>query len=286
MDDEDARDGLEGSQYDPELEDYASNYEDYEDQEVWYGSMRIVASTGDTPADSGTASSGGSAVVRTDNDHPLRALAPDFHVTPMRAALADKPSGPLTTQGSPTNPATFVAEAISEAMANGHNDFVSYIDDPTPWHTRFPVGDTDDDDEYADLPGLDPVDDEGPSRDDAELRAIIDEEVGSYIDDPTPLEYRGPAIELPLNEDLDWAWIQFVNSNRTDNDIEPLLILMYRMAAQNNHLFRQLADARNRADALSDSLGWTRRELAAALYREQEGLTTRADLSVVAGQRT
>lgn len=87
-----------------------------------------------------------------------------------------------------------------------------------------------------------------------------------------PADYRGPVVELPLDEDLDWAWSQFIDSERLDEDVTRILTVLYRMLHQNNHVLRQLYEARNQADALRASLIWTRRELAIALFREGEAL--------------
>lgn len=77
--------------------------------------------------------------------------------------------------------------------------------------------------------------------------------------------------ESPIDADLDIAWTRFVDSTRHDEDLEQLLVVVYRMEAQNGHFRRSLYDSRNQTDALRESLAWTRRELAIALFREAEG---------------
>ncbi|KAL1937594.1 hypothetical protein VTO73DRAFT_13089 [Trametes versicolor] len=251
--------GVDGSQYDPDA-GYATAYSDFEEDAQWFGSMRVVPDEGDSEGSSvsdGThdQSDEGSRVVDTENDqHRSDIVMSDFVRLTIESDIASLSPRPIP-MGSMVSLAIFQPLDGQPAV---------------------------DEEDYSDMPPLEPNPDVDAFGD---AFSVITQGVQAFVDDPSPREYHGPVIELPLNEDFDWAWAQFVESNRTNEDLEQVLMILYRMLAQNNHMFRQLADARNRVDALSDSLSWTRRELAAALFREGEGLTIRRHLSMAEGQR-
>ncbi|OJT04654.1 hypothetical protein TRAPUB_4599 [Trametes pubescens] len=251
--------GVDGSQYDPDA-GYATAYSDIDDETQWFGSMRVVAVEGDSEDSSvsnGTQppTDGETTTDDADNDQrPTDHALPDTIRRTIESDIDSLGPRPIP-MGSMVAPALF---QVPDGQV------------PT------------DEEDYSDMPPLEPIPDADAFGD---AYSIITQGASAFVDDPSPQEYRGPVIELPLNEDLDWAWAQFVDSDRTNEDLEQVLMVLYRMLAQNNHLFRQLADARNRADALSESLSWTRRELAAALFREGEGLTIRRHLSRSEGQR-
>lgn len=129
-----------------------------------------------------------------------------------------------------------------------------------------PTGD--DDEDYSDMPPLEANPDYvGTHSDyDGDWPAAWLDQIPSGM---------GPTIHtLPMDEDLDWAWGHFVDSERTDDDLARILAVLYRLLAQNNHLIREATQAQTQVEALRASLGWTQQELAIALFRETEGLTT------------
>lgn len=131
-------------------------------------------------------------------------------------------------------------------------------------------GDVSPESDFSDLPELTDIGDEMSAIPAPPSHWV---EPFRFADDLVVPLHTGIIAEQSLNEDLDWAWPQFVNSERTDEDLETLLVVMYRMVHQNNHLIRSLLDSRNSTEALTASLSWTRRELAVALFRESEGLS-------------
>lgn len=265
---------VEGSQYDADA-DAAAAYSDHGNEEVWFGSMRIVAAAADDlPADEGDLI----PVTGPANTHMVITGHPVTHHTlPMGSVTTGNVmsmfyADNVVVQGEPRNIREMEAVVLAhiEAMRRereGDPDDVSDM----PELSDVVINPED----YDDTPALARLSDyTDPTR---RLREVPLAELPnsrrtwSFM--PSPANYEGPVVELPLDADLDEAWAHFVDSERNDDDITHILTVLYRMVHQNDHVLRELYSARTQADALRASLGWTRRELAIALFHESEGLT-------------
>ncbi|KAL1947388.1 hypothetical protein VTO73DRAFT_14349 [Trametes versicolor] len=269
---------MEGSQYDPDMGDEcAEAYSDHGDNDVWFGAMRIVYDD----------------LLRGDDARPIEREVPDI----ARITISDPPStmedGPRSSapvvesrvvfrdpvvipytddfvlrQGEPRPIAEIEAMVVAQLRRMYADGFIHQI----PYEQMVASSTHADDETYDDMPALEFLDDVEASN--LPAPPPVPNERRAWAHMSAPEGYTGPIVELPLDADLDDVWARFVDSDRTDDDVTQILMVLYRMVHQNNHSLRELYDSRNRIDALSDSLSWTRRELAAALFRESEGLNT------------
>ncbi|OJT01906.1 hypothetical protein TRAPUB_7640 [Trametes pubescens] len=245
---------VEGSQYDPD-EELAAAFSSNGADDVWFGSMRVSA--------------------REDGDEDV-----GDHV------VADVVVGGSRNEllAYTTYPPNRFVEFIDDLVVQGEPEYISRTE--AEWRVRraariLEMGISDaapvyagrsderagDSDESDSMPDLEP--NVGPTAAHVSHSELARQ---SWTYMHPPVNYQGPVVELPLDEDLDWAWAHFVDSERSDEDVTRILVVLYRMLHQNNHVLRQLYDARNSADALRSSLVWSRRELAVALFREGEAL--------------
>lgn len=252
---------VDGTQYDPE-DDFGPPFSDHGDNDAWFGSMRIVPTDTDEAVPP-------SAAPTLDNELVTPASR-NYSESLWASIRADMRSIPM---GEARSPAAFLA---------------------------------DEDDTYDDIPPLIPISEiDAPVYNRAPQRTtpIMATRRGpdTYVDDymvastgPDPYQWLD-NVEIPigdadddttLSRDLDWAWTSFVDSERSDEDLTRILAVLYRMTSQNERLTRELRDSRNSSDALRASLGWTRHELAIALFRESEGLNiTRRRTTLADDQR-